>query len=351
MSRKTNNHMTAGIGGKTKQHGYENSQTTNSTDNAPSYGAGTQERIPVKPRSESSSRRKETKMTINNENMTAAKYTPLSILSPESWDKVDTHISKAQRTLLKTQGCTDVRCASKEELRLILSGIYHHRDTTSRWSEIPDKYGDYTTIYRHFRHWHKVGLIGKVDRLLRKEQKKIDDEKMKATRELIESMRIPKRVPTDFDKASESVKCLVYYFGQYIEKLPKHFDYLADADQSSLIAYLESEIDSLAVLFKHMKNGSLELAAQVLDARQNNKQCWSESSKNHFGFTEAEAAISNASFCISMYTEKYMKIYSNLVDDDKSMLTARLFNELERLHALLRDLKEIEQMTIQASQT
>ena len=50
------------------------------------------------------------------------------------------------------------RGVARVDDRRVLNGIYWRLRTGSPWSEIPERYGPYTTCYNRFVRWRKLGV-------------------------------------------------------------------------------------------------------------------------------------------------------------------------------------------------
>lgn len=262
----------------------------------------------------------------------------LSVLTDESWKKVDTHIRKAQRELNKEKRSENEVTPTPDDLRKILRGIYYRFDTGSKWKEIPEEYGSYTTIHRYFRYWLEIGLIAKVNRLIRKEENK-------NMNELFEKIRVtppPKPEPSDFQKATRAVDSLGRSLEHLIYKLPLAFDFLTDEEQLGVIAFLENELEVFAKVLRYFKVGkkTSEDITLFLKKERDNKYTYP------IGIISREVrdVIWSIAFYVNICLDEVATVFDNLTDDEKSTVSARLEGELQRLDVLLNEIKEIEHM-------
>ena len=67
-------------------------------------------------------------------------------LDDEQWQRIKPHLP------------TDVRGVERQDDRRIISGIIHVLKSGCRWSDCPEVYGPYTTIYNRFARWARRGI-------------------------------------------------------------------------------------------------------------------------------------------------------------------------------------------------
>jgi transposase len=67
-------------------------------------------------------------------------------LSDEQWQRIRPHLP------------TDVRGVARKDDRRIISGIIHVLKSGCRWSDCPEAYGPYTTVYNRFARWARRGI-------------------------------------------------------------------------------------------------------------------------------------------------------------------------------------------------
>ena len=67
-------------------------------------------------------------------------------LSDEQWERLEPHLP------------TDVRGVERADDRRVISGIVHVLKSGCRWSDCPEVYGPFTTIYNRFSRWARRGI-------------------------------------------------------------------------------------------------------------------------------------------------------------------------------------------------
>ena len=67
-------------------------------------------------------------------------------LSDEQWQRIEPHLP------------TDVRGVERKDDRRVISGIIHVLKSGCRWSDCPEAYGPYKTIYNRFARWAYRGI-------------------------------------------------------------------------------------------------------------------------------------------------------------------------------------------------
>jgi len=278
---------------------------------------------------------------------------PLCILPAESWVKIDSHIQKVQRALRKERNLKATADApTKEGLRNILRGIYYRRDKNCKWKEIPAVFGDHKIIYAYFRNWLNSGLTDKVDRLVRKQEKKNAEN-------WLEQWKVSQTAPpepTDVQKAFEAILDLNYQLKHWrsiaevstIADLPFNFDLLTDDEQLRLLTFLGSEINIFADMLKIIEDHtcSSELAAQAL-ANEAHRFDMFRGWPGTLNLTVAKETfyiVESIATCVNDCLIKVMAALNDFTSLERSKAYAGLAKEIEVLNALRNEMAEVEQM-------
>jgi len=267
---------------------------------------------------------------------------PLSHLPEDFWRKAMAHVLKAQRVLHKGKRCS-FDDATIDKLRNTLCGVFYRLYYGVRWKDIPSEYGNYTTIYSHFRHWYKFGVIDKIDRLITKYEKAYKDE---CIREAIANERVYE--PTDYTIAYEAASSVGFILNREVSKLPPKFDLLTDSEQLEICTILEFEISQLTRVLKLLGNRdfSLESVTQFLSKEEQRflrHPGWPRA-RYIIDFNEAQYIVSGIFKSVNRSLKEIADVYCGLTGDERLEVCSLLENELHVLRTLLNEIKEVEQM-------
>jgi putative transposase len=88
----------------------------------------------------------------------SARILPLWALPDDLWGRVEWLLNKFDPPKLRGR--------KRAPARPILDGLIYHFRTGCQWNQIPDVYGDDSTIHRAFQRWVKIGLFEMIWSLL-----------------------------------------------------------------------------------------------------------------------------------------------------------------------------------------
>src|SRR5947207_2134875 len=67
-------------------------------------------------------------------------------------------LSDGESALIKPLSPNKSRGVARVDDRRVLNAIFYVLRTGSRWRDLPERYGPYTTIYNRFNRWAKAGV-------------------------------------------------------------------------------------------------------------------------------------------------------------------------------------------------